>query len=69
MSLLDRAEVPEAQVTGLDQSDRQASGGGVDRRTGAGHPAADDEDVEALPAQSAHIGRAARERELTGGVP
>ena len=54
------------QVARLDQGDRQPAGGGVERRAGAGDAAADDDDVEALPAQPAQVGRAPLRGEAGG---
>ena len=57
------------QVTRLDQGDLQAARGGVQGRTGAGHPAADDQHVEPLAAQSAQVGGPPDRGELAGGEP
>ena len=43
MSLLDRDEVPGAEVPRLDQADGQAAGGRVQGHPGADHAAADDQ--------------------------
>jgi hypothetical protein len=46
MSLLLRLDVPEAKSRLLDQAGPQAPGHRVEGAAGAGHPAADDEDVQ-----------------------
>src|SRR5262249_25549927 len=55
------------EVARLDQGHGQAPGGGVDGRTGSGDSAADDDDVEAVPAQAGQGGLTPRRREPRRG--
>ena len=57
------------QVAGLDQGHLEPAGRGVQGRAGAGHPAADDQDVELLVAQPPQVGDAADRGEPAGRVP
>ena len=63
------ARGPRGEVPGLHQRHRQAAGGGVQRRAGAGRAAADHEHVEGLgaqPLQGAGALRRIQGREIVG---
>jgi hypothetical protein len=52
------------EIAALDERDLQPSGDGVERDAGAGDPAADDEDVEALSREALEVPLARAGREL-----
>ena len=58
---------PGREIACLDERDRESPGGGIERRTDTGDAAADDQDVEALPAQSFEVRGAPRRGQCTGG--